>query len=132
MSEPHYLNIDLVISAREDLTPIVESFGQDVIVLFNGEWGEHYRAAFEIAGSHAAASEDIGYFCSLIEGLEDNAKDIWRRAFAREFDIGFESGTNGECTYTTLQASLLTRVAEARVSVTITLYPASPDEPIAT
>ena len=91
MNEPRYLNVDLVVGSNEDLTPIAEGFGQDVMVLFNGKWGEHYRAVFEIAPSHAAANEDIACFCSLIEGLEGRAAELWQRAFSREFDIGFES-----------------------------------------
>lgn len=126
MSEPRYLNVDLVIGSQVDLTPIAESFGNDVAVLFNGRWGEHYRAVFEIAGSHAAANEDISYFCSLIEGLEDQARELWLGAFSREFDVGFESGQQGECAYATLQSSVIQRLAEAGASVSVTVYPAAP------
>lgn len=128
MSEPRYLNVDLVISSKEELTPIVESFDQDVMVLFNGKWAEHYRAVFEIAGSHAAANEDIAYFCSLIEGLEGKAEELWQGAFSREFDVGFESGLRGECAFAVLQTAVVKRIAESGASVSITLYPAAPGE----
>lgn len=132
MSEPRYLNVDLVISSREELTPIIESFDDDVVVLFNGRWGDHHRAVFEIAGSHASANEDIGYFCSLIEGLEGPAKELWHAAFSREFDVGFESGFGGECAYVTLQSAVIQRLAEAKASVSVTLYPVAPAEAAAT
>ena len=123
MNEPRYLNVDLVISSKEELTPIVESFGEDVVVLFNDKWAEHYRAVFEIAGSHAAANEDIGYFCSLIEGLEGEAKELWQSAYSREFDVGFESGYKGERAYVSIQSSVIKRLAEAEAAISITLYP---------
>jgi hypothetical protein len=125
MNEPRYLNVDLVVSSKEELTPIVESFGKDVVALFNGEWAEHYRAVFEIAGSHAAANEDIGYFCSLIEGLEGKALELWQSAYSREFDVGFESGSQGERAYVSVQSAVVKRVAEAGASISITLYPGS-------
>ena len=123
MNEPRYLNVDLVVGSNEDLTPIAEGFGQDVMVLFNGKWGEHYRAVFEIAPSHAAANEDIACFCSLIEGLEGRAAELWQRAFSREFDIGFESGLGGERAYAVLHSHVIARVAEAEASLSVTLYP---------
>ncbi len=127
MSEPRYLNVDLVVSSKEELMPIVESFGKDVVTLFNGEWAEHYRAVFEIAGSHAAANEDIGYFCSLIDSLEGKAKDLWQAAYSREFDVGFESGVQGERAYVSVQSAIVKRVAEVGASISITLYPGDPN-----
>ncbi len=132
MSGPRYLNVDLVITSREELNPIVESFGQDAIVLYNGKWSEHYRAVFEISGSHAAANEDVGYFCSLIESLEGKAKELWLNAYSREFDLGFESGIKGELAYIALNSSTIKRVAEAGASVSITLYPVALVEPAVT
>ena len=106
--------------------------GESVEVLFNGKWAEHYRAVFEIARSHAAANEDIAYFCSLVEGLEGRARELWVEAFSREFDIGFESGNLGECAYTKIQSGIVKRVAEAGASISFTIYPEAPSGSVAT
>ncbi len=123
MSNVRYLNVDLLINSKDDLTPIVESFGEDVVALYNGSWGEHFRANFEIAGSHAAASEDISYFCTLVNCLEGKAKVLWENAFSKEFDIGFESGEGKESYNTELKKSVINRISEIGASVSITIYP---------
>ena len=123
MSNTPYLNVDLLINSKEDLTPIVDSFGEDVLNLSNGEWGAHYRANFEIAGSHAASNEDISYFCLLVEGLEGKAKHLWDNALSKEFDIGFEPGTGTESYNTEIKPSIIKRVADIGASISITIYP---------
>ena len=62
MEDTRYLTVDLLIKSREDLTPIVTDFGEDVIVLTNDKVGDFYFAYFEIAGSHAGPNEDIDFF----------------------------------------------------------------------
>ena len=57
MSHIHYLNTDLIIEASSDLSPIADAFGEDVNVMYTGEWGDVYRAAFEIAGTHAGGCD---------------------------------------------------------------------------
>jgi len=123
MEKVGYLNIDLLITSKEKLTPIIEQFGEDVVVLYDGEWGSHYRASFEIAGSHAAANEDILYFCSLIKGLTGEAKIQWENALSKEFDIGFESGAAPESYSTDIKSQVVAAVAAAGASLTITIYP---------
>ncbi len=123
MSNIRYLNVDLLINSKEDLTPIVDSFGEDVIALYNGEWGAHYRANFEIAGSHAASNEDISYFCSLVDGLEGEAKKLWDNALSKEFDIGFEPGSGPESYNTEIKPSIVKRVADIGASISLTIYP---------
>jgi hypothetical protein len=89
MEDTRYLNVDLLIKSREDLTPIVTDFGEDVIVLTNDKVGDFYFAYFEIAGSHAGPNEDIDYFCTLIEGLSEENRKIWDNSFYRIFDMGY-------------------------------------------
>ena len=123
MNNVRYLNVDLLINSKESLTPIIESFGEDVVALYNGKWGEHYRANFEIGGSHAAANEDISYFCTVVDSLEGKAKELWDNAFSKEFDIGFESGCGKESYSTVINASIIKRAANIGAAINITIYP---------
>ena len=126
MEDIRYLNVDLLIKSRSDLTPIVKAFGEDVIVMSNDKFGEFYYAYFEIAGSHAGPNEDIGYFCSLIEGLEDGDKKLWDNAFYRIFDIGYESGTSNNSYSSDLKAYVISKISEVNASVRVTVYPYAP------
>lgn len=129
MEDIRYLNVDLLIKSREDLTPIVQEFGEDVFVLSNGKAGNFYYAYLEIAGSHAGPNENIEYFCSLIDGLSNEARKIWDNSFYRIFDIGYASGTSNNSYSSDLREAVLKRISEANASVRITIYPyAQPPE----
>ena len=49
--EVYYLNTDLEIESKDDLSRIVEEFGEDVFVLHQGEIREYQHASFEISVS---------------------------------------------------------------------------------
>lgn len=120
------MNVDLLLKSRDDLTPIVESFGEDVIVLANDKVGDFYFAYFEIAGSHAGPNEDIGYFCALVESLDEQEKELWDNSFHRIFDIGYEAGDSGNSYASDLRHDVLSRISEFNASLRITIYPYVP------
>ena len=126
MENIRYLNVDLLIKAREDLTPIVVEFGKDVIVLTNDKHGDFYYAYFEIADSHAGPNEDIEYFCSLVENLEGKAQRLWDNSFYRIFDIGYESGTSNNSYSSDLREPVVKRLAALNASIRVTIYPYAP------
>ncbi len=75
--EVRYLNTDLELESKDDLSRIVEEFGEAVLVLHRGEIREYQNASFEIAGSTSGAYEVINYFCSLVNGLPVEVRRIW-------------------------------------------------------
>jgi len=125
MQEIRYLNVDLLIKSRTDLTPIVNGFGEDVFVLYNGKVGEYFHSYFEIEGSHAGPNEDIAYFCSLIESLEMKERELWDNSFSKIFDIGFESGEVPQSFSADIRPEIIKRMAQCGTSVRITVYPSN-------
>jgi len=123
MSEISYLNTDLIIESPEDLTPIARAFGEDVIVMYNGEWGKVNRAAFEIAGSYSDANDIIEYFCMLVESLNDAERRLWDSCFSKVFDIGYESGTSSQNYSSVIRPNTLKRIAGIGAGIEITIYP---------
>ncbi|MCI5131894.1 MAG: hypothetical protein D3904_10280 [Candidatus Electrothrix sp. EH2] len=126
MEDIRYLNVDLLIKSRDNLTPIVKAFGEDVIVLSNNKVGKFHHAYFEIAGSYAGPNEDIEYFCSLIEGLEKEEKILWDNSFYRVFDIGYESGTSNNSYSSDLKGYIVKKIAIFNASIRVTIYPFTP------
>jgi hypothetical protein len=53
-----YLNTDLEIESKDDISKIVEDFGEDVIVLHHGEIRGYQHASFEIAASPSDADTE--------------------------------------------------------------------------
>ena len=125
MGDVHYLNVDLEIDSRVDLTPIVEAFGDDAFVMYNGEWGKFFRASFEVVNG-AGANEDIGYFCTLIEALDGEAKELWDNSFSKVFDLGFESGDTTQNCRTVLDPSVVARLGAIGATLAVTIYPVDP------
>lgn len=126
--EVQYLNTDLEIESKEDLSKIVEEFGEDVSVLYQGEIRGYQHATFEIAGSTSGADEVINYFCSLVEGLPKEVRELWDGCCSRLLDIGYESGTSPQNFRSEIRASTIQRVAKIGAGIVVTIYPLSAEE----
>ena len=126
MSKSHYLNTDLEIESREDLSPIVEYFGEDVAVLFHGEAMGSRRATFEIAGLVADADAVVNHFCMLAESLPEPERAIWNRCSRKFFDIGYEGGTHPRAFRSEIRPETVERMAKLGVAIVITIYSPSP------
>ena len=120
-----YLNTDLEIESKTDLSRIVQEFGEDVMVLHHGEIRGYQHASFEIPGTTAGADETINYFCALVEALPKEAREIWNGCCSRVIDIGYESGISAHNFRSEIRASTVQRVAAIDASIVVTIYPLS-------
>ena len=124
-----YLNTDLEIDSKKDISRIVEELGDDVIVLYHGEMRGHQHASLEIVGGMSAgADETINQFCVLVENLPKEVREIWEGCFSRVFDVGYDSGSSPRNFRSEIRATTIQRVAAIGASIVITIYPLS-DEP---
>ena len=118
-----YLNTDLEIESKDDLARIVEEFGEDVLVLNHGETRGYQNASFEIAGGSADADSAINSFCTLIEQLPKDVREIWDGCCSRIFDIGYESGKSPQSFRSEIRAATMQRIAKIGAGVVVTIYP---------
>ena len=116
-----YLNTDLIIESKNDLSRIVYEFGDDVVVLHHGETRGHQHASFEIPADTAGADETINYFCDLVEALPADVREIWEGC-SRVMDVGYESGTSPHNFRSEIRVSTIQRVAVIGASIVITIY----------
>lgn len=121
--EVQYLNTDLIIESKSDLSKVVEDFGDDVIVLHHGEMRGYQHASFEMSEGSTDADATINSFCLLVELMPNEVREIWNGCVSRVFDIGFESGSLPPNFRTEIRASTLQRVAEISASIIVTIYP---------
>ena len=122
-----YLNTDLVIESKNDLSLIVQEFGEDVIVLHCGEARGYQLASFEISIDIAGVDETINQFCALVEALTQEAREVWDGCCTRVMDVGYESGTSPHNLRSEIRASTIQRVAAIGASIVITIYSLSDD-----
>ncbi len=124
-----YLNTDLEIESQQDVSRIVEEFGDDVTVLFQGIVRSNYHfASFEVPGSFHEPDEVMNQFCLLVENLPVDARLLWDNCVSRIFDIGYESGDSPEAYRSELRPSTVQRVASIGASIFITIYPVANDK----
>jgi hypothetical protein len=128
--EVKYLNTDLDIESKQDLSGIIEEFGADVFVLHHGEIRGYQHAAFEVAGTRDGADGTINFFCMLVEALPKEAREIWDGCCSRVLDIGYESGTSPRNFRSEIRPSTIQRVAAIGASIVITIYPLLAEKPV--
>jgi hypothetical protein len=123
--EVRYLNTDLEIESKDNLSKIVEEFGEDVLLLHHGEVRDYQHASFEISGSTGSTSADdiINSFCALVEALSEEVREVWDGCCSRVLDIGYESGTSSQNFHSEIRAGTIERVAKIGASIVITIYP---------
>ena len=124
-----YLNTDLEIESKSDLSEIVEEFGADVLVLYHGEIRGYRHASFSIAGGSTDADATINYFCDLVEQLRKDVREIWDGCCSRLLDIGYECGTSRQKFYSEIRAATIQRVAKIEAGVIVTIYPETEGSP---
>ena len=123
--EIQYLNTDLEIESVNDLSLIVEDFGEDVMVHHHGEINGYQHASFSFsgAGMYVGADGAINAFCSLIENLSEEARKVWNGCCTRVFDIGYDSGSTPRSFRSEVRASTIQRAAAVGASIAVTIYP---------
>lgn len=121
--EIKYLNTDLEIESKSDLSKIVEHFGEDVLVHHHGEISGYQHASFSIAGGSTDANGTINSFCALIESLPTEVRQIWDGCCSRVFDVGYECGASPQIFRSEIRASTIARVGNLGGSIAITIYP---------
>ncbi|WP_315723138.1 MULTISPECIES: hypothetical protein [unclassified Bradyrhizobium] len=120
----HFLNLDLVLTSRADLTPLITHLDQSIYVLHHQEHEQQFLLVLEIndAGSrHPTACTE--QFLTVIEALPEPAKALWDSCTSRTFSYGFEGGRDFPALDVTIPADLLLRIAGLGADVGITVYP---------
>jgi len=123
MNDPYYINTDLEIDSREDLTIIGQEFGEGATEMYNGDWGKNKRAAFEIAGGFADVNGAIRMFCTLVETLSPEARSVWDRSLSKTFSVGLQSGNSDARLETAIEPRIVERVAQIGASISFVVYP---------
>lgn len=127
-SNVRFLNVDLEVRGANDLQPLIDDLGDDVINLYAGRVHDHYLATFEARHS-GDANELIEHLCHLIENLAPDARSIWNEASSKVFDIGYEAGFGPKSYESTLRPETLAAVARVDGALRVTIYPPSSQPP---
>ena len=116
----HYANVDLVLKANEDLSPLLAAFGQNVEVLNAGRMPAN-EAILEV---HHRGGPDgaINAFCDLVDSLSPASRTLWKRCKERTFDVGFMAGLEPWPFTSSIRPETLARAAQVGATLAISIY----------
>ncbi|CAH9064631.1 hypothetical protein PSECIP111951_03403 [Pseudoalteromonas holothuriae] len=123
MSEIQFLNVDLELESKHDISALVSDLQQNAIVLHYDK--DEYRQLARIEANAEVMTPDkaINHLCELIESCSKAALKQWLSCTKRTFDIGFSSGNSPKCYSQALHADTLLRISAIGAGIEITLYP---------
>jgi len=124
-----YLNTDLDLAARYDLTSLTEALSERGAFLLDpcteqddGTWD----ATLETEESFSSPQPNVDALLDAIETLDSDSRQDWDGCTLREFNIGYDCGDEPWAFNNELNFQTLSRMAALRISLRITIYPYSP------
>jgi hypothetical protein len=120
-----YITTDFEFESTEDLNPIVQEIGEELVPQLN-EWvNGKYCVSFSGTGSeiYDGPEQTIIEFCNLIERLSKDSQKLWNGCIKRVADIAFESGSEPNHITYNLSESLIVRLGRLKIGIAITIYP---------
>lgn len=121
----NYLNTDLDVTSASDLTSLAATFeagGVSPLHVTRGDDGL-WRAVFETDNQYTDPETTISEMLAVVESLCPSRQSIWSGCSQREFNVGYDCGTEPWAFNQGLSTELLGRMAAVGASLRITLYP---------
>ncbi len=123
MSEIQFLNVDLELESKQDISLLVADLKKSAVVLHYDKDEYRQLARIESKGEVTSPDKAVNHLCELIESCSRAALKQWLSCSKRTFDLGFESGTSPKCFNQALQVDTLLRISAIGAGVEITIYP---------
>jgi hypothetical protein len=123
-----YLNVDLDITSRDDLQPLVQAFGRRVFVLHVDGSGRH-SAGLEVAAMTKTADGTIRRFATLVRSLPPRARILWNRARSRDLNIGIQAGQDARAFTCFVGPDAVRAAADIGARIVITVYGSALGDP---
>jgi hypothetical protein len=122
----HYINTDLEIEGGAELQRLATAFEAGGMFALNLiDLRDHWRANFEMVGLGETEQDPtvtIAAILDVIEALDGPSREIWQRCRKREFNLGFQCGSEPHSIEHLLPSQLLGRIANCGASAGFTLY----------
>ena len=138
MTAGQFLNVDLEIESKTDLAPLAtELEPRGVAVLYCGPVQDGFLICLESgtwSGDSAGPDATIHDLGRIVEALSVAGQELWRSAFRREFDVGFDATAEHLAARFALRLDTLERIARLGATLAVTIYKAeiAPPEGAAT
>lgn len=123
MSDIQFLNVDLELESKHDISALINDMKKSAVILHYDK--DEYRQLARVEASIEVSSPDkaINHLCELIESCSKAGLKQWLSCSKRTFDIGFNSGSTPKCYSQALHVDTLLRISAIGAGIEITLYP---------
>jgi hypothetical protein len=125
-SAASFLNLDVEIEAKFDLSPLAEYLGGRVFVLYCGATDVGFKLSVEpdieglLSPDPVACTE---HMLQLLENMPSTLHGIWAESALRVFDYGFDGGLESPPTSVGLSSQVLARLVKLEADIRLTIYP---------
>ncbi|WP_042150313.1 MULTISPECIES: hypothetical protein [unclassified Pseudoalteromonas] len=123
MSEIQFLNVDLELESKNDISVLVGELAKKAIVLNYDKDDYRQSARIEADTDIKTPDQAINHLCEQLESCSRNALKQWLTCSKRTFDIGFNSGTKPKCFNQAIKSDTLLRISAIDAGLEITIYP---------
>ena len=127
-----FIGVQLEVESPRPLGHLFHSFsGAEVVSVDYRESTRGFAAAFEHTGRGVSTDPDIqiAYFCDTIMGFKDDAQSVWKDAYRRTFNVGYEIDDSSESFRSELAPETMERIARVGASVIVAIYPRESGDP---
>lgn len=120
-----YLNTDLDLTSAEELTGLGEALKANTLYSLHVTQAEDglWYAKLETEENYDEPEKTITKMITAIEALEEPLRATWYRCSQREFNMGYDCGSEPWAFEQGLSCELLGRIAALGASLRLTLYP---------
>jgi hypothetical protein len=125
-----YINTDLDAVSSADLSRLVAELESKQLSPLSVTYGEDglWYAIFETDDQYEEPEANIAAMLDVLESLDGDLLEAWHTCSLREFNVGYDCGSEPWAFNNGLSNGLLQRIGRIGASIRITLYPPEPRE----
>ncbi|SFC81592.1 hypothetical protein [Pseudoalteromonas denitrificans] len=123
MSEIQFLNVDLELESKNDISILVNELAKKTTILHFDKDDYRHFARIEANSDITSPDQAINHLCEQLESCSREALKQWLSCKKRTFDIGFQSGRNPKCFNQAIKSDTLLRISAIDAGIEITIYP---------
>ena len=117
-----FLNVDLDISSRVSLEPLVSALGKKVFVHYVGKHNGKFWAHLSRSSYGQSADKLARELCSLVRRLPRGPRKLWNNAVSREFNVGVQAGNTPYSHEVRIAEETLSMIVELGGTIVVTTY----------
>ena len=123
MADIQFLNVDLELESKHDISALVADFEKRAVVLHYDKDDTRQLARIEAQSDAISPDKAINELCELIESCSKAGLKQWLSCSRRTFDLGFNSGHSPKCFNEAISADTLLRISAIGAGIEVTIYP---------